>query len=54
MPDLAEWEQALTVPRRIIVESSQNLVQQVQQRHARKMRSESRGNPHRRVRTTSQ
>ncbi|MGA9068859.1 MAG: hypothetical protein WB424_01305 [Terracidiphilus sp.] len=45
MPTLAEWEQALTVPRRVIVESSQNLVQQVQQRHARKDAQRKQGQP---------
>src|ERR1035438_6600882 len=36
MPTLDEWEQALTTPRTVIVESSQALVQEVQQIHAAK------------------
>jgi hypothetical protein len=34
MPTLDEWEQALATPRRVVVESSAALVQQVQQRQA--------------------
>lgn len=36
MPTLEEWEQALSVPRRVHVESSTRLIQQVQQRAAKK------------------
>ncbi|MGA2851837.1 MAG: hypothetical protein ABSE46_22775 [Terracidiphilus sp.] len=36
MPTLDEWEQALATPRRIVVESSPRLLQQVQHRHGLK------------------
>lgn len=36
MPTLEEWEQALSAPRRVHVESSPSLVEEVQQRHAKK------------------
>jgi hypothetical protein len=36
MPTLEEWEQALASPRRVHVESSPSLVQEVQQRHVKK------------------
>jgi hypothetical protein len=35
MPTLDEWEQALAAPRRVRVESSTTLLQEVQQRHAK-------------------
>jgi hypothetical protein len=36
MPTLQEWEQALATPRRVHVESSPSLIQEVQQRHVKK------------------
>src|SRR5687767_4509181 len=36
MPTLEEWEEALTAPRRVVVESSPALVQEVKDRHDRK------------------
>src|SRR5438034_22244 len=36
MPTLQEWEQALTIPRRVRVESSPRLIQQVEQRLLRR------------------
>ncbi len=36
MPTLEEWEQALSRPRSVRVESSQGLLQEVRQRHSKK------------------